>query len=152
MALARHRELSAEDNLPVENFPLRSERHDVFAIRHPYDHIRGNIIPNSSQFCYNASVRDKLLHLRFDQHAWEHRMPCFKKGDECRSNLPVPEQKEWDVEFDGRPWCRRRITRSGHGCCFCPVCPASFVQFVQFVQLVLSSSGQKLSSRFGLSK
>ena len=41
--LLSYRELSDEDNLPLQSFPIRSERQDIFAIRHPYDYIRGDI-------------------------------------------------------------------------------------------------------------
>ena len=100
MALARFRELSDEDNLSLESFPIRNERQEIFAIRHPYDYIRGDITSNNSQFAFNADVRNNFLHLQFDQHAWDHRKSCFKKEDECRALLPQPIQSNWDVEFD----------------------------------------------------
>lgn len=100
MALARHRELSMEDNLSLDSFPLRNERQDIFAIRHPYDYIRGSLSASSSEFSYNSAVRNNFLHLRFNQHAWEHRKTCFKKGDECRANLPSTTQDEFELDFD----------------------------------------------------
>ena len=45
-------------------------------------------------------IRTALLHLRFDEHAWEHRKSCFKKSKECRHNFPSYNQgRDFELKF-----------------------------------------------------
>ena len=81
-------------------FPLKREKLDTFAIRHPYDYVKGNIKPDAIQFFENEFVRNSMVQLRFNEHAWEHRMPCFKKNDECRAYLPTLLQTEGEIDWD----------------------------------------------------
>jgi len=37
---------------------------------------------------------------RFNEHAWEHRAACFKKGIKCRAALPKKIQDKWELCFD----------------------------------------------------
>ena len=48
-------------------------------------------------FWSNKDVRDTLLRLRFDEHGWNHRASCFKKGCDCRFFLPTPSIAEKDI-------------------------------------------------------
>jgi hypothetical protein len=78
---------------------MRDERMDLFAVRHPYDHVTGTISADNPEFAFNASVRNNLLHLKFNQHAHKHRMSCFKKGNECRAHFPQGLQSNWEIEW-----------------------------------------------------
>jgi len=51
-------------------------------------------------FWGNKDVRDTLLRLRFDEHGWNHRASCFKKGCDCRFFLPTPSITETDIYPD----------------------------------------------------
>ena len=46
------------------------------------------------------SLRYPLLQLRFNSHDFHHRKGCFKKGCECRFNLPKGHQIMASIEFD----------------------------------------------------
>ena len=41
-----------------------------------------------------------MLQLRFNVHAHEHRKSCFKRGPECRTELPQKHRKEAIIFFD----------------------------------------------------
>ena len=48
-----------------------------------------------------------ILNLRFNEHDNYHRSSCFKKGCECRANLPMMMWKETTIDFDIKnsiPW------------------------------------------------
>ena len=47
-------------------------------------------------------VRYPLLQLRFNIHDYSHRPSCFKKGCECRNNLPQEHQLVADIFFDDK--------------------------------------------------
>ena len=55
-----------------------------------------NLEAKLSQF----SLRYPLLQLRFNSHDFKHRKGCFKKGCECRFNLPKGHQVVATIEFD----------------------------------------------------
>jgi hypothetical protein len=42
-------------------FPLKREKLDTFAIRHPYDYVKGNIKPDAIQFFENEFVRNSMV-------------------------------------------------------------------------------------------
>jgi hypothetical protein len=100
MALARQRQFSVNDSLPINQFPMRDERMDLFAVRHPYDHVKGAITVDNPEFAFKSCVRNYLLHLRFNQHAHKHRLSCFKKGNECRALFPMGLQYTWDIDWN----------------------------------------------------
>eukprot|EP00562_Extubocellulus_spinifer_P032245 CAMPEP_0178709322 /NCGR_PEP_ID=MMETSP0699-20121125/17158_1 /TAXON_ID=265572 /ORGANISM="Extubocellulus spinifer, Strain CCMP396" /LENGTH=512 /DNA_ID=CAMNT_0020357741 /DNA_START=263 /DNA_END=1799 /DNA_ORIENTATION=- len=100
MALTRQKELCNSDSLPITHFPMRDERMDLFAVRHPYDYVTEAIEADNPEFAFNASVRNDLLHLKFNQHAHKHRMSCFKKGNECRAHFPQGLQPSWGIEWE----------------------------------------------------
>lgn len=82
-------------------FPLKRERMDVYAIRHPFDYVTGKIKDGpTSSFSEDKFVRESIVELRYNQHAWEHRCSCFKKNDECRAFLPTLLQGEDDIDWD----------------------------------------------------
>ena len=86
-------------------FPLKRERVDLYAIRHPYDYVGGNITANAADFSENEFVRSGMVQLRFNEHAWEHRTSCFKKTEECRAFLPTlcqpKAEVKWEEDCDG---------------------------------------------------
>ena len=100
MALARQKQLCDSDSLPINHFPMRDERMDLFAVRHPYDNVTEAITADNPEFAFNASVRNYLLHLKFNQHAHKHRMSCFKKNDECRAKFPQGLQSTWEIDWN----------------------------------------------------
>ena len=60
----------------------------------------GGCIELDNAFWGNKDVRDVLLRLRFDEHGWNHRASCFKKGCDCRFFLPTPSIPETDIYPD----------------------------------------------------
>ena len=79
--------------------PLSNERLDMAAYRHSYDMTDG-CIKLDNAFWGNKDVRDILLRLRFDEHGWNHRASCFKKGCDCRFFLPTPSVDNTVIESD----------------------------------------------------
>jgi hypothetical protein len=75
-------------------FPLIPERMDVVALHYPYDL---NQWPANS---LELLMRNVLVKQHFNQHDWAHRPGCFKKGSECRFNLPQHISWETDIVFD----------------------------------------------------
>jgi hypothetical protein len=67
---------------------------DVVALRYPYDL---NQWPANS---LELLMRNVLVKQHFNQHDWAHRPGCFKKGSECRFNLPQHISWETDIVFD----------------------------------------------------
>ena len=79
------------------------EQIDILAYRFPYDMLNninmqlnnntqleisqediGSLEDRINQF----NIRYPMLQLRFNVHDWIHRPSCFKKGNECRTQLP----------------------------------------------------------------
>ena len=67
--------------------PLSDARIDIAAYTYSY-HITDKLNPISDNFWGNKNVRDILLRSCFDQHEYNHRHSCFKKGCECRFMFP----------------------------------------------------------------
>ena len=67
--------------------PLSDARIDIAAYTYSY-HMNEKSNPMSDEFWGDANVRDLLLRLCFDQHEYNHRHSCFKKGCECRFMFP----------------------------------------------------------------
>ncbi len=68
-------------------FPLSDARRDMAAYTYSYHMDKGSD-PINDEFWGNTKVRDLLLRLCFDQHEYNHRHSCFKKGCECRFMFP----------------------------------------------------------------
>ena len=84
---------------------------DMFAYTYPYHaNVNYNMFPqdcglgpsdsNLSNIVNTFKLRYPLLQLRFNVHDSEHRPSCFKKGCECRNNLPQYQQPLADIVFD----------------------------------------------------
>lgn len=71
----------------VAAIPFGAERMDIAAYTYSY-HMDETCPDNSDPFWGNKKVRDTILHHVFDQHDWNHRGSCFKKGVDCRFFLP----------------------------------------------------------------
>ena len=100
LALESWRNKATQDgSLAGIKFPLSSERLDIAAYRHSYD-MNGGCITLDNAFWGNQDVRDTLLRLRFDEHEWNHRASCFKKGCDCRFFLPEPSNQETGIYTD----------------------------------------------------
>ena len=64
--------------------------------------------PNDSTACYHTldeklkqfNLRYPLLQLRFNIHDCYHRPSCFKKGPECRTELPQKHRTVATIQFD----------------------------------------------------
>jgi len=75
--------------------PLKHEQIEVLALRFRYDM---NSIPESAE---NLRRLLKLIVLLFfNTHDWKHRRSCFKKGTECRFNLPQLQCEELKVSYN----------------------------------------------------
>ena len=77
-------------------------------MRHMYD-----LHASKMQYCPNISwdehpcclkhhkqARQCILNLRFNEHDWQHRPSCFKKGCECQNNLPAALSPNHSIMFD----------------------------------------------------
>ena len=95
--MALERMADSQDNV---TFPLKRERLDVYAIRHPFDYAKEKIKIDGSDFSENEFVRNSMLNLRFNEHDKDHRFACFKKNEECRAFLPTLIQVEPDILWD----------------------------------------------------
>ena len=84
---------------------------DIFSYTYPYHAIDNrNMFPqdcsqgqsdlNITNILNTFKLRYPLLQLRFNVHDSEHRPSCFKKGCECRNNLPQYQQPLADIVFD----------------------------------------------------
>ena len=63
--------------MPKELFPLSPAKLDIYAYRTVYD-----VYWNKPLYMTKSPldvIRTALLHLRFDEHAWEHRKHVLKK-------------------------------------------------------------------------
>ena len=80
--------LSGQPGRHDKSFPIGQAQMDIFAMRHMYD-----IHASKIQYCLNISrethpcclkhhkqARQCILNLRFNEHDWQHRPSCFKKG------------------------------------------------------------------------
>ena len=124
-SLCRWRGWSLESGeLPVKM--LMSERLDLFCQRHPYDYVcgriqtrghdLGNISIDDNLFWSDEAVREILLHRRYDEHDFNHRPSCFKKGVECRAALPKLANPETQIVFateESVPWPQLNNGRGG---------------------------------------
>ena len=52
------------------------------------------------KFDQSVTCRKTILNLRFNEHDFYYRPSCFKKGCECRANLPMMMLPEIPIEFD----------------------------------------------------
>ena len=89
-------------------FPVQRHCLDVYAIRHMYDLYSSNRkqccnISSPCSLAHNEHARKCMLNLRFNEHAAEHSPSCFKKGHECRHNLPNTLSKDTTLDFRGDP-------------------------------------------------
>ena len=91
MALDHHKKNVEFDNHSriVSNNQYRI---DIAAYRYTYDY--QNDFADNSGFWANSDARLLVLRKRFDEHDHKHRKSCFKKGDECRANLPKESCEE----------------------------------------------------------
>jgi hypothetical protein len=88
---------------------LMKERLDVLSQRHPYDYACSRIVKRSDDdvlslggdsLFSDETVRNLLLHRRYDEHDWNHRPSCFKKGVECRAAIPKLSNEGTYIAFD----------------------------------------------------
>ena len=74
---------------------IRGEWIDIACLRYPFDFdddectMSINYQQEDSCWMTIKAVRKALVRRRFDMHDILHRETCFKKGDECRSDLPA---------------------------------------------------------------
>ena len=74
---------------------IRGEWIDIACLRYPFDfdddECTMSINYQQEDTCWMTikAVRKALVRRRFDMHDILHRETCFKKGDECRSDLPA---------------------------------------------------------------
>ena len=88
---------------------------DILAYSYPYhslDHTNMHpsdcILPSENaattndldSLLHTFKIRYPLLQLKFNIHDYSHRPSCFKKGCECRNNLPQDHQLVADIFFD----------------------------------------------------
>ena len=70
----------------------------------PFDCQDPSIISNSLDALENKvtqfNSRHPLIQLRFNVHDSNHRPSCFKKGPECRTELPKKTNKAAEIHFD----------------------------------------------------
>ena len=56
---------------------------------------------NSLEYRLNQfNLRHPLIQLRFNLHDYKHRPSCFKKGPECRTELPKKHNHAAEILFD----------------------------------------------------
>ena len=77
------------------SFPISDARKDVYAMRYPYEVTQRS---SSNQIIFDK-ILDCIVKDRFNEHDFVHRGSCFKKGPECRFDLPKPKNDEWMVIF-----------------------------------------------------
>lgn len=87
---------------------------DMMAYTYPYDAVNNtNMLPIDCRNDQNSLVQNNrdailnsfnlcypLLQLRFNNHDIDHHPSCFKKGCECRNNLPQDHQVVAQICFD----------------------------------------------------
>ena len=96
------------------NHKFSKEQLDILAYTYPY-HMQGNTsmlpldfqkkidqkkIDHIENCINNFNIRHPLLQLRFNLHNHYHRPSCFKKGPDCRANLPQPHTSIGYIFFD----------------------------------------------------
>ena len=88
---------------------LESGRLEMAAGRHPYDFCADRLVHRreadaeslgGGSLWTDAVVRDVLLHWKYDEHDYNHRPSCFKKGVECRFGLPKMANPKTYIAFD----------------------------------------------------
>ena len=57
-------------------------------------------LDNMEQKIKQFNIRHPLLQLRFNVHDCYHRPSCFKKGPECRTELPQKHRIVATIQFD----------------------------------------------------
>jgi hypothetical protein len=87
----------SQDDISI---PLTRERIEIASYRYLMDERKGF---DDSTFWTNDTVRKLILKLRFDEHDWKHRASCFKKGKECRANMPVQSCSNTHLLIDDDP-------------------------------------------------
>lgn len=63
-------------------FPITRRTLDIVAMRYPYD------IQRYSRSSKQSQILSALTNWKFNEHDYNHRPSCFKKGVECRFKLP----------------------------------------------------------------
>ena len=76
-------------------FPLSRARKDVYAMRYPYE-VATRDFSNTTTF---DKMMDCIVKEKFNEHDFNHRPSCFKKGPECRFHIPKPKNEDWLVYF-----------------------------------------------------
>ena len=76
----------------------------------------------------DETVRNLLLHRCYDEHDWNHRPSCFKKGVECRAAIPKLSNEGTYIAFDtdgGVSWHQLNMGEGGVD----TMCPFEVVVF-----------------------
>jgi hypothetical protein len=87
--------LDCKDNFSTYlQFPLTYEHTELMALRYQFD----------MKAYTNDDVSVKRLYkllvlLFFNTHDWKHRKACFKKGNECRFNIPHKPIDKFTIEY-----------------------------------------------------
>ena len=76
-------------------FPLSRSIKDVYAMRYPYE-VATRDFSNPTTF---DKMMDCIVKEKFNEHDFNHRPSCFKKGPECRFHIPKPKNEDWLVYF-----------------------------------------------------
>ena len=82
-------------------YPYHAKNHVGMLPPDCIDHERNsNNFTDIEHHLHSFNVRHPLLQLRLNKHANEHRPSCFKKGCECRNNLPEAHQDVATISFE----------------------------------------------------
>ena len=88
---------------------------DMLAYTYPYDMQKSNDMkPRDCQSTFKEpenintleyrvtqfNLRHPLIQLKFNVHDYNHRPSCFKKGPECRTELPQKHRAVAEIQFD----------------------------------------------------
>ena len=106
-----------KSTLCTNDFPMMKERQDIYCMRSIYDFDPKDckkifyneyvVHDEDDSFDQSVACRKRILNLRFNEHDFYHRPSCFKKGCECRANLPMMMWPDTSIEFDKKneiPW------------------------------------------------